>query len=64
MEREPETPRSFTRPIFRVIFDFRSSFFVPRPQRKRLLRWLARARVKHGLDQWAVGLLSTLWLYL
>jgi len=64
MGREPEIPRSFTRSIFRVVFHFRSSFFVPRPQRKRLLHRLARALMKHGLDQWTVGLLSTLCLYL
>ena len=64
MEREPETPRSFTRSIFRVIFDFCSSFFVPRPQRKRLLHRLARALVKHGLDLWTDALLFTFCLYL
>ena len=62
--KEPETPRSFTRYIFRVVFDFLSSFFAPRPQRKRLLRRLARALVKHGLDQWTVALLFTFCLYL
>lgn len=63
MEREPETPRSFTLPIFHVVFDSLSSFFVPTPQRKRLLRRLARALVKHRLEKWTVGLLSTLCLY-
>ena len=27
----PTPPRSFTRPTFRAVFDFRSSFFVPKP---------------------------------
>ena len=33
--------RSFTRAIFRAVFDSRSSFFAPKAARERLLRWLA-----------------------
>ena len=55
MEREPKNspphqppPRSFTRPIFRAVFDSRSSFIAPSLQRR--LRWYERIELTDILE--------------